>query len=147
MTCEEFYNKYKGQVVDFDGAFGGQCVDLARQYFKDVWQVPQQPEGCNGARDFFVNRDARPVQNKYMDCVVFDGSVAPPAGSVVIFDKTDTNQYGHIAICMKADYKGMIVFEQDGIGNEKALKEGRPQKPAWSNTRDYARLLGWLVKK
>ena len=34
MTLEEFVNKYIGRKVDFDGAYGAQCVDLFRQYNK-----------------------------------------------------------------------------------------------------------------
>jgi hypothetical protein len=41
----------------------------------------------------------------------------------------------------------MDVFEQDGIANERALKEGREQKGAYIGRWGYSRLLGWLEKK
>ena len=37
MKLDEFINKYINTKVDFDGAFGAQCVDLFRQYCKDVF--------------------------------------------------------------------------------------------------------------
>lgn len=35
MTYKEFKNKYNGKVVDFDGAYGGQCWDLAQKYITE----------------------------------------------------------------------------------------------------------------
>ena len=40
MKIEEFINKYLNKIVDFDGAFGAQCVDVFRQYCKDVLEIP-----------------------------------------------------------------------------------------------------------
>ena len=62
MTLTQFINTYKGTKVDYkdenfkgDGSF--QCVDLARQYYKDVLNVPQFPAlGANGgAKDIIKN--------------------------------------------------------------------------------------------
>ena len=36
MTFDNFITKYNGKFIDFDGYYGYQCVDLARQYIKDV---------------------------------------------------------------------------------------------------------------
>jgi hypothetical protein len=149
MNLQGFVDKYKGQPVDFDGSFGAQCVDLARQYFKEVWGFTRQPEGVIGAADFYFKHENRRAQRELCDCHMFsiaDGHV-PPVGAVVIFGSTGTNQYGHIGICVNADTEGMDVFEQDGIANEKALKEGRPQKGAYIGRWNYDRLLGWLTKK
>ena len=37
MKHLEYINKYKGSRVDFDSAYGYQCVDLARHYCGMVW--------------------------------------------------------------------------------------------------------------
>jgi hypothetical protein len=147
MNLNDFVDRYKGVPVDFDGAHGAQCVDLARRYFRDVWELPAQPEGVVGAQDFYYRHDERLVQRRYLESRSFTGYNFPPEGSVVIFKSTGSNQYGHIGICLRADVSGMDVFEQDGIANERALKEGREQKGAYIGRWGYERLLGWLEKK
>jgi hypothetical protein len=112
-----------------------------------VWELPAQPEGVVGAQDFYYRHDERPVQRRYLESRLFTGANFPPEGSVVIFKSTSSNQYGHIGICLKADASGMDVFEQDGIANERALKEGREQKGAYIGRWSYERLLGWLERR
>jgi hypothetical protein len=147
VNLNDFVDRYKGVPVDFDGAHGAQCVDLVRQYFKDVWELPKQPEGVIGAQDFYFKHESRPVQRQLCDCRTYTKTDLPPAGSVVVFKSTGSNQYGHTGICLYADALGMDVFEQDGIANEKALKEGREQKGAYIGRWNYDRLAGWLEKK
>lgn len=147
MTLIEFVEKFKGKVVDFDKMYGAQCVDLVREYFQDVWELPKQPEGVIGAQDFFYQHESRPIQRQLCDCHTYNGANLPPVGSVVIFKSTGTNKFGHIAICLKATATGLEVFEQDGIANEKAVKEGREQKGAYIANWNYDRLVGWLTKK
>jgi hypothetical protein len=147
MKLNEFVEKYKGKAVDFDKMYGAQCVDLVRQYFQDVWELPKQPEGVTGAQDFYYQHESRQIQKQLCECHAYTGANLPPAGSVVIFKSTATNKFGHIAICLKAAASGLEVLEQDGIANEKALKEGRAQKGAYVANWNYERLVGWLTKK
>jgi len=147
VNLNDFVDRYKGKPVDFDGAHGAQCVDLVRQYFKEVWELQKQPEGVVGAQDFFYKHDSRPIQKNLVDCRAYTKTGRPPAGSVVVFKSTGSNQYGHIGVLLYADASEMFVFEQDGIANEKALKEGREQKGAYIGRWNYDRLAGWLEKK
>jgi len=147
MNLNDFVEKHKGAPVDYDGAYGAQCVDLARQYMKEVWGFARQPEGVVGAADFFFKHGERPIQRELCDCASYTGMVQPPVGSLVIFKPSGTNQYGHIAICLKATSQCITVFEQDGVANEKALKNGEPQKGAYIGVWSYDRLAGWLTKK
>jgi hypothetical protein len=146
LTLKEFVEKYKGKPVDFDRQYGAQCVDLARQYFKEVWGFTKQPEGVIGAQEFFFKHESRPLQRELCNCTAYE-KTPPPVGAVVIFKSSNNNEFGHIAICLEADSLGVIVFEQDGIANAKALKEGREQKGAYIGSWNYERLVGWLTKK
>jgi len=137
MDLQEFVNKYKGTKVDFDGMYGAQCVDLARQYFKDVWGFIKQPEGVEGAKDFYFNHDKRPIQKSLCDCVPFSGDEKPPVGAVVLFDKSAANKYGHVGICLAVHEDGIEIFEQDGFKLDGA------KITKWK----FDRLVGWLVKK
>jgi hypothetical protein len=147
ITLQEFVSKYTGKPVDFDGAHGCQCVDLARMYIREVWGFTKQPESVIGAADFYFKHDSRPVQRELCRCVSYSGAY-PPVGSLLIFKSSGTNRYGHIAICLNADASGIETFEQDGIANEKALKEGRPQQGACTGKwLSYDRLVGWLTPR
>ena len=37
MTYDEFIKKHNGVAVNYDGAAGKQCVDLATAYFNEVF--------------------------------------------------------------------------------------------------------------
>lgn len=108
MTLTTFINTYLGKKVDFDSAHGFQCVDLFRQYCKDVLDIPQTP-AVEGAKDIFDNCGSL---KKTVDSVLADYS----RGDILIWDKTKTNKYGHVAILVGIyNTKYFIVLEQDGF--------------------------------
>lgn len=133
MTLTQFIKKYIGRKVDFDGTGGPQCVDLYRQYRKEVLDVPQSPalgsEG--GAKDIFSKPG---VLTAVKESPTTDYS----PGDILIWGSSPTNKYGHVAILVAIyNTNNFIVFEQDGFkqdGCKLALR-----------TRDN--LLGYLWKK
>ena len=116
MTLTSFINKYLGKKVDYkDKDFKGddsfQCVDLARQYFHDVWEVEQFPAlgADGGAKDIF---DKCTNVNRTPDSALADYS----RGDILIWDKSKTNKFGHVAILVEIyNTKYFIVLEQDGF--------------------------------
>ena len=135
MTVNEFVDTYNGKKVDYDGRFGYQCVDLFRQYCKDVWQIPHTG-GVVGAAELFTKYDKMPLEVKYLDRLVYTGDM-PETGDVVLFAPTKKNQYGHVAIVITASSQSMAVFEQDGFA----------QTGAYIKERGYGNVLGFLRKK
>lgn len=131
MSLEEFIKKYIGKKVDFDGAFGAQCVDLFRQYNKDVWGNPHTG-AVEGAKDLFLNYKKMPEEMKYLKTPKI-----PVIGDVVVFGPTAGNKYGHVAIIAGFVGESFIVFEQDGL----------KQDGAKLNIRDKTNFLGLLRKK
>lgn len=108
MFLTQFIKKYLGEKVDFDGKFGSQCVDLYRQYLKDVLCVPQTP-AVEGAKDIIDNPGVLSVTR---DSAIADYS----QGDVLIWDRSKTNKYGHVAILVSVyNTKYFIVLEQDGF--------------------------------
>lgn len=108
MTLTQFIKKNLGTKVDFDGKFGSQCVDLYRQYLKDVLCVPQSP-AVEGAKDIIDNPGKLQVTR---DSVLADYS----RGDVLIWGATGSNKYGHVAILVDIyNTKYFIVLEQDGF--------------------------------
>lgn len=135
MTLTEFVDKYTGKKIDFDGRYGAQCVDVFRQYCKDVLDIPHTG-GVVGASELYTKYEAMPLEQKYFNKLVYTGE-KPEAGDVVIFGATKTNSYGHVAIVLDASTEKITVFEQDGF------KQDGAHIGSWS----YARVLGFLRKR
>lgn len=136
MSFEEFIIKYNGKKVDFDGAFGAQCVDLFRQYNKEVWENPHTG-AVDGAKDLFLNYEKLPVEKKLLDIVPANTNRIYP-GDVAVWNATEVNKYGHVAIVVGfLGDESLIVFEQDGF----------KQDGAKLNIRTDDNLLGFLRKK
>lgn len=104
MTLKRFIVNNLGKKVDFDNKFGFQCVDLYRQYCKDVLGIPQTP-AIEGAKDIWENHGSL-KQSKDSFAV----------GDILIYDATPTNKYGHVCILVSLlDSDTFIVFEQNGF--------------------------------
>ena len=134
MTLAEFAAKYCGQKVDYDKAYGPQCVDMFRQYCADVVGCPHTGS-VEGAKDLWFNfsdNDEKVYFDRYSSWFVKPGDVA-------IWDSTSTNKFGHVAIVLTVDTKAkqLLVLEQDGF-----KKDG-----AKLTVRGYENLLGVLRAK
>lgn len=137
MALEEFVKKYKGKKVDYDNAYGAQCVDLFRQYAKEALNIPEHTGACStsgGAKDLYLDYDKMPIEKKY-----FSRSKAKnwQPGDVLVWDRTEKNQYGHVAIFLAKLGSSLLVFEQNGI----------TQAGAEIQVRSPDKLLGYLRRK
>ena len=137
MTLEEFVKKYNKKKVDFDGVYGAQCVDLFRQYAKECLNIPEHTGACQtsgGAKDLFIDYPKMPIEKKYF---IRETKKAMVSGDVLIWDKTDKNEFGHVAIYLGKLGNSFIVFEQNGI----------TQAGAEIVVRGKENLLGFLRKR
>ena len=116
MTLTTFIKTYLGKKVDYkdekfkgDGSF--QCVDLARQYFHDVWGVEQFPAlGADGGAKDIIEKSGN--FNVTLDSALADYSV----GDILVWGASKSNKYGHTAILVAIyNTKYFIVLEQDGF--------------------------------
>lgn len=112
MTLSEFILKYRGQKVDYDNAYGAQCVDLFRQYCQDVLGIPHTG-AVQGAKDLWLDYNNMPLEQKYF--VKVKGAFRP--GDVLVWDG---GQFGHVAIFLSMLGTNLIVFEQDGFKQDGA---------------------------
>jgi len=87
MTPNEFFQKYRGKFLDFDGAFGAQCTDPIKAYFKEVLGIP-------------------PIKGNAVDYwkdipgflkLPYTGP-QPKPNDIIVWGK-ELGQYGHIGIC------------------------------------------------
>ena len=133
MTLLEFVNRNCGKKVDFDGYYGAQCVDLFRQYCRDVLDVPHTG-AVEGAKDLVERYWSLPVERKHF--VLCKDAASAKSGDVVVWGATDKNRYGHVAIAVAEDENVLLVFEQDGFKQDGA-------KLAW---RSKNNIIGVLKK-
>lgn len=133
QTFDEFVKNYEGKQIDYDKAFGSQCVDLFRQYSKEVLGISEHTGLVVGAKDLYLNYDQMPLMVKY-----FQKVHTPQKGDIVIFNKTSGNEYGHVALVVYASRKTIIVFEQDGFNQSKG---------AYFKLRTFDNVLGFLRKR
>ncbi len=135
MELLGFIKKYLGKKIDYDKHFGAQCVDVFRQYCKDVLKTPRT-ESVVGAVELFTKYERKPLEKTYFEKIAYKGQ-KPTSGDVVIFGATTTNPYGHVAIVVNASEGFMLLFEQDGFD----------QKGSRLRVSDYKRCLGFLRRK
>jgi len=127
MTIEEFVEKYNGKGIDFDGYYGDQCMDLYRQYLKEVLEVPQTPPVV-GAKDIWY----QPTPENF-ERVENTPNAVPSLGDIIIWG-TVLGTFGHVAIFLEGDVNRFKSFDQNfPIGSKCHIQE-----------HNYRGVLGWL---
>lgn len=130
VSIEEFFNKYYGVLLDDDGYYGGQCMDLYQRYTKEFL----------GAKEVRVPAAADVWDNFPKDCyerIVNSPTNYPQQGDVVIWKKTIDLPYGHVAICSSANVNDFISFDQNWpLGSVCHFQ-----------SHDYQGVAGWLRPK
>lgn len=108
MNLTQFIKTYLGKKIDFDGNYGYQCVDLYRQYCKDVLEVNQSPS-VKAAKEIF---DKPGELIAVADSKTTDYSV----GDILVWDN---GREGHVAILVAIyNTKYFVVLEQDGYAQD-----------------------------
>jgi hypothetical protein len=125
QKVDEFFNKWDDKKCDFDGVYGGQCVDVIKQFFADVIGV--EPKARGNAVDYW---DHCPE----LDKIPNSPTAVPEKGDVIIWG-TGIGQYGHIALAKGVgDTNKFDSFDQNyPIGS-----------PCHFQNHTYKAVLGWL---
>lgn len=122
MTPAEFFVKYQREMIDYDKAYGAQCVDVFRQYCRDVIGCPHTG-AVDGAKDLwfrFIDNDEKKYFNRF-------NALQAKYGDVLIEDGTPSNKWGHVSIVVTPlpDKEHALVFQQNGLdqkGGELAIR-------------------------
>lgn len=117
MNLLNFVQKHIKAKVDFDGAYGAQCVDLFRQYCKDVLGVPHTG-AVAGAKDLVERYGDLPKEREHFALIKDPRSAI--RGDVAVWGATKGNPYGHVAIVLETSPNSLVVFEQDGFAQDGA---------------------------
>lgn len=116
MTYDEFIKKHNGVAVDYDGAAGRQCVDLATAYFNEVFG--------SGIKNFWYDAhhfwdlfDKNTWLKANFTKVKNTPSFVPKKGDVAIWSGTLNGGWGHIAICTgEGNTRYFYSYDQNWLG-------------------------------
>lgn len=136
MKPQEFFSKYDGKGLDYDGRYGFQCMDVFRYYENEVTGGKSKP---GNAVDMWENYD----RNAY-DRIANSLTGVPKEGDVVIWGKS-VGQYGHIAVFVKGDVNSFVAFGQNWpVAID---KDGNGYGKAHFQPHSYNGVTGWLRPK
>jgi hypothetical protein len=132
MTIQEWMSFVIGRNVDYDGAFGAQCVDLARDYLGLCLGVKKadQPEATEGAAQWWSDFERHPKARAVLRKV--PAGERARQGDLAVWPPKPGNKYGHIAVVIGGGVNGgrVAVVEQDGLnqgrGAEVAMRDSPP---------------------
>lgn len=111
MDYREFFNKYNGKKVDFDGYYGPQCVDLFNQYLKDVLGINNPIQQFPVASAYQIWDYAK--NNNKFKRIENTPTGVPQQGDIIIWKKTSSLPHGHVAIFDNGDVNGFTSFDQN----------------------------------
>lgn len=97
MRFNDFVKTYLGKGTDYDGAYGVQCVDLAKLFIdKVIGVVPQSIGNAHAYWDNFENTYLK----KYFKPIPYKKGVKAQKGDLVVWGKKydGKSEHGHIAI-------------------------------------------------
>lgn len=100
---QDFISKHTNQKLDYDGAYGAQCVDLIKYWFKALGlPIPtgngnQYARNADGSRVIFIKNTPSGI---------------PKPGDVIVWN-TGIGAYGHVAIFVEGDVNSFRSFDQN----------------------------------
>lgn len=132
MNYSEFKNQWLGKRIDYDSLYGWQCVDIIKQWLDSGFSI--KPGAWGNAIDYW--RSTNPGILTAFKKVTNTPYYIPPQGSIVIFNATSSNQYGHIAIVDSATITVLNILEQNGgagTGTGTGVDAIRLRNPGYNN--------------
>jgi len=128
-NLQTFINTWNGKTLDFDGAFGAQCVDLAKKWNQELGYSPRYGNGCD-----WINN----AGNDYTR-INYSSGLVPREGDIVSWSGNSPANvpYGHVAIATGVgNTSSFQTFDQNWGGAYCKL-----------NTHSYQSVQGWIRPK
>ena len=98
----------KGKTLDYDGQYGGQCVDYFNYYLKEVWGI-SNPIGMYPVGSAYQIFD----YNAPSGWTKISGSGNYRVGDVIIWNKSSSSQHGHVGIIYSVSGSTVMVSQQN----------------------------------
>lgn len=116
MTHAQFIKQRLGKKTDYDGMYAYQCVDLVKQYMKDVYA--QEPGVFWGsAAAWYESGSPFSKNSSVWKKTPRAEKIVPSQGDIIFWAASGTNSYGHVAIVDSMSSASKVkVIEQNGSG-------------------------------
>lgn len=115
MTFDEFKIKWTGKGIDFDGAYGDQCMDLMHQYCVEVLGITDgRVLAAPAAKDVW---STNVFGKDKFEIIPNSPTGVPQKGDIILFG-TEVGPYGHVAIVDSADVNIVKSFDQNWSGHQ-----------------------------
>lgn len=108
MTFDKWVEKYNGKKIDYDGAYGVQCVDLIKSFIKNVLSITPQPIG--NAIEYYNKRKTSKYITSNFDVYGYKKGMVFKKGDILVLK--GKSAYGHVAVAT-GDYSTMGVYGYD----------------------------------
>ena len=116
MTYDEYFKQNKGKYIDFDGAYGVTCFDLANDYTVKV--IGGKPFVGMYAWQIYENFNSQPSKDLFTR-IANTPSFVPQKGDIIVWSAGLNGEAGHVAVCTgDGDTSWFRSYEQnwDGCG-------------------------------
>lgn len=118
---EVFFNGSIGHVKNRNVTKNGynlglrwQCVEFVKRFYLEFFQH-KMPDSYGHAKDFFDKNVKDGELNKSRNLIQFSNpsSIKPKKYDILIFGKTDSNPFGHVAIISKVSDDEIEIIQQN----------------------------------
>jgi hypothetical protein len=131
MTLNDFVQTYNGKYVDFDGAWGAQCMDEMHQFIVEVLGINNASVlAAPCARDVYVNFPSI-TGHELFDQIANTTNNVPQEGDIMFWGMLP---YGHVATFVEGDANTFRSFDQNWPTGSPCHIQGHT----------YTNVLGWL---
>jgi hypothetical protein len=91
---DNWVKKYLGKGIDYDGAYGVQCVDLIKHFVKNVLGV--EPQSIGNAIEYYNKRKSSSYLTDNFKWIDNSAEFIPDKGDVCVFTSKSGN--GHVSV-------------------------------------------------
>lgn len=120
MTLTELFNKYKGQLVDWDNVAGSQCVDWVKMWIQELG-IKTKGKGTSpwgDAKDYWYSTAS--VLYKRFAKIPYKPELQFLPGDIVVWGN---GKYGHVAIATgQQDDSTFYTYDQN-YGKDKSIRK------------------------
>ena len=115
-TYDQFIKDHNGKAVDYDGAAGVQCVDLAKCYLKEVFGI--SPGAWGDAHCYYDNFGSIHALRENFTRIANTPDFVPKKGDIAVWKSSlSSGGWGHIAICTgEGDTTHFYSYDQNWTG-------------------------------
>lgn len=118
MTFDEYFDKYEGKGIDYDGSYGVQCFDLANDYSVKV--VGGKQFVGMGAYEIYTNYYNQPGHDLY-ERIPNTPDFIPKKGDIIVWSQS-LSRWGHVAICTgEGDTTWFSSYDQNWGGKNEPV--------------------------